>query len=197
MPRAKAITRLRVLVLTSFDTDSDVLPAVEAGATGYLLKDAPREELLRAVRSAHRGESADGSLSKREREGLALVADGTTDREAARSCSSVRRPSNAPAPQLRQARRTRPGGGRRRGVQAGPAALPLPAGERAGGVERPAVGGQRDDAGNAEKAGGGPGGTGEREAVLAPGESVPGRRETGGSPVRGQEGERDSDKVGE
>ena len=100
----EAITRLReshpdvrVLVLTTFDTDSDVLPAIEAGATGYLLKDAPREELLRAVRSAYRGESVlspavagrlmgrvrrptDGTLSKREREVLALVADGTTNR---------------------------------------------------------------------------------------------------------------------
>ena len=91
----------RVLVLTTYDTDTDVMPAIEAGATGYLLKDAPREELLRAVRSAHRGESvlspsvagrlmgrvrrpAGGTLSKREREVLALVADGTTSREAAR-----------------------------------------------------------------------------------------------------------------
>ena len=47
----------RVLVLTTFDTDSDVLPAIEAGATGYLLKDAPRDELLRAVRSAAAGEA--------------------------------------------------------------------------------------------------------------------------------------------
>ncbi len=110
MGGVEAITRLRetyphvrVLVLTTFDTDSDVLPAIEAGATGYLLKDAPREELLRAVRSAHRGESVlspavagrlmgrvrkpaagTGVLSKREREVLALVADGTTNREAAR-----------------------------------------------------------------------------------------------------------------
>jgi len=38
----------RVLVLTTYDTDSYVLPAIEAGATGYLLKDAPRAELLRA-----------------------------------------------------------------------------------------------------------------------------------------------------
>ncbi len=42
----------RVLVLTTYDTDSYVLPAIEAGATGYLLKDAPRDELLRAVRAA-------------------------------------------------------------------------------------------------------------------------------------------------
>jgi DNA-binding NarL/FixJ family response regulator len=97
----EALPDVRVLVLTTFDTDSDVLPAIEAGATGYLLKDAPRDELVRAVRSAHRGESvlapsvagrlmgrvrrpSDGALSKREREVLALVADGTTNREAAR-----------------------------------------------------------------------------------------------------------------
>ena len=46
-----------MLVLTTYDTDSDVLPAIEAGATGYLLKDAPRDELFRAVRAAARGES--------------------------------------------------------------------------------------------------------------------------------------------
>ncbi len=47
----------RVLVLTTYDTDSYVLPAIEAGATGYLLKDAPRDELLRAVRAAAAGQS--------------------------------------------------------------------------------------------------------------------------------------------
>ena len=47
----------RVLVLTTYDTDSYVLPAIEAGATGYLLKDAPRDELLRAVRAAAQGEA--------------------------------------------------------------------------------------------------------------------------------------------
>ncbi|HVT67118.1 MAG TPA: response regulator transcription factor, partial [Trebonia sp.] len=47
----------RVLVLTTYDTDSHVIPAIEAGATGYLLKDAPREELLRAVRAAAHGDS--------------------------------------------------------------------------------------------------------------------------------------------
>jgi DNA-binding NarL/FixJ family response regulator len=95
---------VRVLVLTTYDTDSDVLPAVAAGATGYLLKDAPSEELVRAVRAASRGESvlspsvtdrlmgqvresaarpaADG-LSPREREVLALIADGASNREAA------------------------------------------------------------------------------------------------------------------
>jgi DNA-binding NarL/FixJ family response regulator len=93
----------RVLVLTTYDTDSHVLPAIEAGATGYLLKDAPRAELLRAVRAAAHGEAvlspavaarlmsrvrapaAPGAepLSQRELEVLELVAAGTTNREAA------------------------------------------------------------------------------------------------------------------
>ncbi|MEV5411862.1 response regulator transcription factor [Thermopolyspora sp. NPDC052614] len=96
----RASPATRVLVLTTFDTDSDVLPAIEAGATGYLLKDAPAEELLRAVRAAHRGEPvlspsvagrligqvrrpARGVLSPRELQVLRLVADGATNREAA------------------------------------------------------------------------------------------------------------------
>nr|BFF23178.1 hypothetical protein GCM10025732_11430 [Glycomyces mayteni] len=47
----------RVLVITTYDTDQDVRPAIEAGATGYLLKDTGRDELLRAVRAAARGEA--------------------------------------------------------------------------------------------------------------------------------------------
>ena len=47
----------RVLVLTTYDTDSYVLPAIEAGATGYMLKDAPRAELMHAVRAAAQGEA--------------------------------------------------------------------------------------------------------------------------------------------
>ena len=53
----------RVLVLTTYDTDSYVLPAIEAGATGYLLKDAPRAELLRAVRAAAAGPG--GAVARR------------------------------------------------------------------------------------------------------------------------------------
>ncbi|NJP90152.1 response regulator transcription factor [Nonomuraea sp. FMUSA5-5] len=88
----------KVLVLTTFDTD--VLPALEAGAGGYLLKDAPPEELARAVRAVHRGETvlapavagrladhlrrpARGKLSPRELEVLRLVAGGATNKEVA------------------------------------------------------------------------------------------------------------------
>ncbi|MEV0386265.1 response regulator transcription factor [Nonomuraea sp. NPDC050643] len=91
--------RARVLVLTTYDTDKDVLPAIEAGATGYLLKDTGRDELIRAVHAAARGEAvlspsvatrllgqvrapAD-PLSARELEVLRLIADGATNREAA------------------------------------------------------------------------------------------------------------------
>jgi DNA-binding NarL/FixJ family response regulator len=91
----------RVLVLTTYDTDSYVVPAIEAGATGYLLKDAPREELVHAVRAAARGESVLSPavaqrlmsrvrtpvaevLSARELEVLQLVAAGNNNREAAR-----------------------------------------------------------------------------------------------------------------
>jgi len=89
----------RILVLTTYDTDSDVLPAIEAGATGYLLKDAMPEELLRGVRAAARGEAVlspsvatrlisrvrepSDPLSAREVEVLALIARGSTNREAA------------------------------------------------------------------------------------------------------------------
>ena len=62
---ADATTRIRaadlappVLVLTNYDSDGDILSAVEAGASGYLLKDAPPHELLAAVRAAAAGESA-------------------------------------------------------------------------------------------------------------------------------------------
>lgn len=47
----------RVLVLTTYDTESDILAAIDAGASGYLLKDAPPDELFRAVRATARGET--------------------------------------------------------------------------------------------------------------------------------------------
>jgi DNA-binding NarL/FixJ family response regulator len=97
---AKRGSTARVLVLTTYDTDSLVMQAIEAGATGYLLKDAPRAELLRAVQAAAHGqavlspsvasalmsrvrEPAEEPLSQRELEVLRLVAAGTTNREAA------------------------------------------------------------------------------------------------------------------
>lgn len=52
-----SLPETHVLILTTYDADSDILPAIEAGATGYLLKDAPQDELHRAIRSAARGES--------------------------------------------------------------------------------------------------------------------------------------------
>ena len=60
---AEATARLRenggppVLVLSTYDTDADIVRAVAAGATGYLLKDAPRAVLAQAVRAAARGET--------------------------------------------------------------------------------------------------------------------------------------------
>ncbi|MFJ4296201.1 response regulator [Curtobacterium sp. SP.BCp] len=88
-----------VLVLTNYDTDGDILGAVEAGASGYLLKDAPPEDLVAAVRAAASGQSAlaptiagrlmarmrapQVSLSAREIEVLALVAEGASNGDVA------------------------------------------------------------------------------------------------------------------
>lgn len=54
---ARRVPSARVLVLTTFDTDADIVRAVEAGATGYLLKDTPRDQLVDAVRRAANGET--------------------------------------------------------------------------------------------------------------------------------------------
>jgi DNA-binding NarL/FixJ family response regulator len=88
----------KVVVLTTYETDADILRAVEAGAAGYLLKDASRAELAGAIRAAARGETvlapsvagrlmkrvrspAAPSLSARELEVLSLVAKGNTNAE--------------------------------------------------------------------------------------------------------------------
>ncbi|MEV6865474.1 response regulator transcription factor [Streptosporangium subroseum] len=88
----------RVIVLTTYETDQDIVRAVEAGAAGYLLKDTSRADLLAAIVSASRGETvlspsvatrlvtrmrapATESLSPREAEVLSLVARGLTNGE--------------------------------------------------------------------------------------------------------------------
>ncbi|MBG9357283.1 heme-responsive two-component system response HrrA [Corynebacterium diphtheriae] len=89
-----------VLVVTNYDTDADILGAIEAGALGYMLKDAPPEELLAAVRSAAEGDTAlsptvanrlmsrvrapRNSLTPRELEVLNLVAGGSSNRDIGR-----------------------------------------------------------------------------------------------------------------
>jgi DNA-binding NarL/FixJ family response regulator len=92
---------VRVLVLTTYGTDADITRAVDAGATGYLLKDAPREQLFAAIRSAARGESvlspsvatrvlgrmrapAEEALSPRELEILQAVARGLSNKDIGR-----------------------------------------------------------------------------------------------------------------
>ncbi len=94
----------RVIVLTTYESDQDIVRAVEAGAAGYLLKDTSRADLLAAVVSAARGETVlspsvatrlvtrmrapvTESLSARETEVLSLVARGLTNAEIGRSLS--------------------------------------------------------------------------------------------------------------
>lgn len=94
-PSAKA------LVLTTYDTDADIVAAIEAGASGYLLKDVAPEALGAAVEAAARGEtvfapsvagrlarrvvSRPTELTDREREVMALVADGLGNRQIAKA----------------------------------------------------------------------------------------------------------------
>jgi DNA-binding NarL/FixJ family response regulator len=108
MDGVEAIGRIKVgyphvhiLVLTTYDSDADILRAIEAGATGYLLKDSPREEFFRAIRAAARGEPVLApsvtarlmqraqtptrtALSGREIEVLELVARGRVNKELAK-----------------------------------------------------------------------------------------------------------------
>ncbi len=110
MPGGDGVTAIRhlpgitVVVLTTYDSDTDILRAVEAGAAGYLLKDTPRAVLADSVRAAARGETVltpavagrllgrmraepaprTEQLSARETEVLALVAGGLTNAEIGR-----------------------------------------------------------------------------------------------------------------
>ncbi|RQX07625.1 response regulator [Micromonospora arida] len=88
----------RVLIVTTYDTDADTLPAIAAGATGYLLKDAPPEDLAAAVRTAAVGRTTlapavadrlmnrlrdpSTTLTPRETEVLTLVAEGLSNHAA-------------------------------------------------------------------------------------------------------------------
>lgn len=110
MPQVDGVTAIRaikssqaetqILVLTTYDSDADILPAIEAGATGYLLKDSSREELYGAIRATARGDTvlapsvaarlvgqmrapAEERLSSRELEVLQLVAEGASNKDIA------------------------------------------------------------------------------------------------------------------
>ena len=90
-----ALPATRVVVLTTYETDASILTAIEAGASGYLLKAAPQEEILAGIRSVARGEVALApsiaamlvgrvktraiTLSPRETEVLGLVAQGMSN----------------------------------------------------------------------------------------------------------------------
>ena len=95
--RAQA-DEVRVLVLTTYESDASILSAIEAGASGYLLKAAPADELIAGVRSVAAGEVAlspaiaaqlvarmrepsPAALTPRETEVLRLVAEGLSNRE--------------------------------------------------------------------------------------------------------------------
>ena len=90
-----------ILVLTTYDTDADIVQAIQAGATGYLLKDTPREAFFAAVRQVAQGESvltpvvasrlmahmrapAEEQLSGREIEVLTLVSQGHSNKDIAK-----------------------------------------------------------------------------------------------------------------
>jgi DNA-binding NarL/FixJ family response regulator len=92
---------VQVLVLTTYESDSDIMRAIDRGATGYLLKDVPRDELFAVIRATAEGKSllapavaarlmrrvrepAEETLSAREIEVLELVSQGTSNKEVAK-----------------------------------------------------------------------------------------------------------------
>lgn len=98
----QALPATQVIILTTYDSDRDILRAIEAGAIGYLLKDTPRDELFRAIHAAAQNQPlltpavaarllnrmrtpASEGLSDREIEVLGLVARGGSNKVVARS----------------------------------------------------------------------------------------------------------------
>jgi DNA-binding NarL/FixJ family response regulator len=111
MPKMDGVTAIKaiheqanpphILVLTTYDTDADIVQAIQAGATGYLLKDTPREDFFAAVRQVAQGASvltpvvasrlmahmrapAEEQLSGREVEVLTLVSQGHSNKDIAK-----------------------------------------------------------------------------------------------------------------
>ncbi|MCL4863337.1 MAG: response regulator transcription factor [Caldilineaceae bacterium] len=111
MPKMDGVTAIKaiheqanpphILVLTTYDTDADIAQAIQAGATGYLLKDTPREDFFAAVRQVAQGKSvltpvvasrlmahmrapAEEQLSGREVEVLTLVSQGHSNKDIAK-----------------------------------------------------------------------------------------------------------------
>lgn len=95
------LPKANILVLTTYETDADILPALEAGAVGYLLKDTPSEQLFQAIRNAAKGEmalaprvaekvtqrlmsSSKDTLSSREIEVLELASQGNSNKAIAK-----------------------------------------------------------------------------------------------------------------
>jgi two-component system, NarL family, response regulator len=109
MPGPDAVTALvslrdrlpeaRVILLTAYDGDEEIFQGLRAGAKGYLLKDMPREQLIDAIRTVHRGETcippviaaklarrlAEPELSAREMDVLRLLAQGKGNKEIAKT----------------------------------------------------------------------------------------------------------------
>lgn len=91
----KEFPKARVIVLTTFDTDEDIFRAIQSGATSFLLKDIPEDELAEAIRSAHAGQpklspkvaarlaarQQRAELSQRELEVLQLLVKGRSNKE--------------------------------------------------------------------------------------------------------------------
>jgi DNA-binding NarL/FixJ family response regulator len=90
---------VQILILTTYDSDREIVSAIHAGAIGYLLKDTPREDLYQAIRGAAKGKSilnsdiaarlmehvrkpaGDDQLSEREINILGLVSEGLTNKQ--------------------------------------------------------------------------------------------------------------------